>query len=263
MQTEIYVGTSGWHYSDWVGTFYPADVKGYKELTYHSQHFNTVENNSSFYRISRASTYETWAKMTPENYKFSIKLNKFITHIHRLELTQEVETKIQYILDSTQVLKHQLGAIVIQLPPSFKLDLERLEKFLDFFTREVAAKEYKFDVAIEFRNKVWFVSEVYSLLKRYDVALVAAQSSRYPGVREVTADSAYIRMHGPEKLFASKYSTEQLQEWADYIRSISKDVKRVYVYFNNDFYGYAIENAKELMKMLSLDIDAETLSDKE
>lgn len=86
------------------------------------------------------------------------------------------------------------------------------------------------------------------------VALVAGQSSRYPEVRHVTADFAYIRMHGPEKLFASKYTSEQLTDWADYIRSISPQVKHVYVYFNNDFHGYALENAKELAKILTISI---------
>ncbi len=89
-------------------------------------------------------------------------------------------------------------------------------------------------------------NETHIVLKKYNVALVAGQSSRYPLAREVTADIAYIRMHGPDKLFASKYTSEQLAEWADYIKQISKQVKRIYVYFNNDFYGYAIEDAKEL-----------------
>jgi len=86
---------------------------------------------------------------------------------------------------------------------------------------------------------------------QHNVALVAAQSSRYPEVRHITADIAYIRMHGPEKLFASKYSPEQLAEWASYISGIAPKVKRVYVYFNNDFHGYALENAKELTNMVS------------
>lgn len=249
-KTTYYIGTSGWHYSDWIGLFYPPEIKGYNELRFHSKHFNTVENNSSFYHIAQESTYQTWFKMTPDHYKFSIKLNKHITHIRRLELDDDTREKVRYILSTTQVLKNKLGAIVIQLPASFKYDLKKLDTFVNFFTREVKKQEYKFDVAIEFRNKYWFVDEVYSLLKKYNVALVAGQSSRYPEVRHVTADSAYIRMHGPEKLFASKYTREQLEDWADYIRKISPQVKSVYVYFNNDFYGYAIDNAKELMNVL-------------
>ncbi len=247
---KIYIGTSGWHYNHWLGIFYPPEITGYNELRFHSQHFNTVENNSSFYRIASEGTYKTWSRMTPDDYKFSMKLNKLITHTHRLELNDEVREKVRFILTSTQVLEEKKGPIVIQLPPSFKYDVEKLETFLTFFKEEINTQQYKFDVAIEFRNKYWFTDEVYKILEKHNVALVAGQSSRYPEVRYVTADFAYIRMHGPEKLFASKYSVEQLEEWANYIRSISSNVKCVYVYFNNDFHGYALENAKELATLL-------------
>jgi uncharacterized protein YecE (DUF72 family) len=251
MKTQFYIGTSGWHYKHWLGLFYPPDISGYNELRFHAEHFNTVENNSSFYRIAKESTYQTWFRMTPDHYKFSMKLNQLITHIHRLEVNDEVREKVQYILTSTQVLKNKLGGIVIQLPPSFRFDVGKLRQFLAFFQAEIQAQEYRFDVAIEFRNKHWFTDEVYALLKQHNVALVAGQSSRYPEVRQLTADFAYIRMHGPEKLFASKYSLEQLEEWATYIRRISPQVKQVYVYFNNDFHGYALENAKELAKLVN------------
>lgn len=247
---QIYIGTSGWHYNHWLGLFYPKEITGYNELRFHSEHFNSVENNSSFYRIASEATYKTWDRMTPPEYKFSMKLNKIITHIHKLEVNDDVEKKVKYILHSTQILKGKLGAIVIQLPASFKVDLERLEKFLAFFTNEVAHYEYKFDIAIEFRNKYWFVDEVYSLLLKYNVSLVTGQSSRYPEIRKITADIAYIRMHGPEKLFASSYTKEQLNELAAYIKSIASQVKRVYTYFNNDFHGYALENAKVLSTLI-------------
>ena len=252
MKADLYIGTSGWHYNDWIGKFYPQEITGYNELKYHAQHFNTVENNSSFYRISKESTYKTWDRMTPQGYKFSIKVNRAVTHEAKLELTDDVMEKVNYILGSTQVLGDKLGAIVIQLPASFRFDLPKLEKFLMFFRQRVDAQKYRFDMAVEFRNKYWLVDETYTVLRKYNVALVAGQSSRYPLAREITADIAYIRMHGPDKLFASKYTAEQLAEWSDYIKQISKQVKRIYVYFNNDFYGYAIENAKELADILSI-----------
>ncbi|HUQ84859.1 MAG TPA: DUF72 domain-containing protein [Candidatus Limnocylindrales bacterium] len=254
MKTHLYIGTSGWHYNHWLGLFYPPEITGYNELRYHAEHFNTVENNSSFYRIASEATYKTWSRMTPENYKFSMKLNKLITHVHRLELNKEVKEKVCYILTSTQVLQNKLGVILIQLPPSFKYDLERLDKFLSFLKNEIKSLEYKFDVAIEFRNKYWFIKEVYAILKKYNVALVASQSSRYPEVRQVTADFAYIRMHGPVKLFSSPYTAEQLEDWAAYIKSISKKMKQIFVYFNNDFHGFALENAKELSAILNFKI---------
>ncbi len=248
---EIYIGTSGWHYSHWNGIFYPKEVTGYNELRYFSEQFNTVENNSSFYRISKESTYKTWSRMTPaDGFRFSLKLNKLITHINRLELTDEVKERCEYILTSTQVLEDKLGCIVIQLPPSFKTETKKLEKFFSFFTARARTLKYPPDIAIEFRNAYWFTKDVYTLLKKYNIALVSAQSSRYPGVREITADIGYIRLHGPEKLFASEYSTEQLQDWAAFIMKASKKTKRIYVYFNNDFHGYALKNAKELSELL-------------
>lgn len=245
MGRQLYIGTSGWHYTDWIGLFYPPDVTGYRELTFHSRYFNTVENNSSFYRIAGEGTYKTWYRMTPDDYRFSIKLNKFITHTHRLALNDEVIEKVRYILQTTQVLKQKLGTVLIQLPASFTYDLARVDTFLAFFTQEVRNKPYVFDIAIEFRSKHWFTDELFALLKKYNVALVAGQSSRWPEVRHVTADIVYIRMHGPEKLFASPYSTAQLAEWAGYIHNLPARVKRVYVYFNNDFHGYALDNARE------------------
>jgi len=250
MNKQLYIGTSGWHYDDWTDLFYPPDVSGYRELTFHAQHFNTVENNSSFYRIAGENTYKTWYRMTPETYRFSMKLNKFITHTHKLELNDEVVEKVQYILQTTQVLKEKLGVMLIQLPASFKYDLARLDKFLNFFTVEVRSKQYIFDIAIELRNKHWFTDELFALLSKYNIALVAGQSSRWPEIRHNTADVVYIRMHGPDKLFTSSYSQDQLQEWATYITSLPESIKRIYVYFNNDFHGYALDNAKELHKLL-------------
>lgn len=250
MTAQIYIGTSGWHYNDWLGLFYPPEIKGYHELTFHAKHFNTVENNSSFYRIASEAAYKTWDRMTPEDYKFSIKLNRFITHTHRLEINDDVIEKVQYIISSTQVLKEKCGAILIQLPASFHFDIKKLDTFLAFFTTEVRAQPHPFDIAIEFRNTHWFTSKVYALLQKYNVALVAGQSSRWPGVRHITAETAYIRMHGPEKLFASSYSLQQLTELANYIKSISAKTSRIYIYFNNDFHGYALKNAQKLKNIL-------------
>ena len=252
MKTQLYIGTSGWHYNHWLKTFYPETITGYNELKYHSEHFNTVENNSSFYRISKESTYKTWDRMTPDNYVFSMKLNKQITHTHRLDLSDEIRENIDYILSSTQILKNKLGAIDIQLPPSFHCDIKKLDTFLEYFINKIQTFEFHFDVAIEFRHKSWFINDVYDILTKYNVALVASQSNRYPEVWLPTANFTYIRMHGPEKLFSSSYSVAQLVELSDYIKKNSPKMKRIYVYFNNDFHGYALDNAKELIKLTTM-----------
>jgi len=151
-------------------------------------------------------------------------------------------------------MQNKLGAIVIQLPPSFRCDVAKLAQFSAYFKSEIQRQPYHFDVAIEFRHKSWFTEEVYALLREHNIALVAGQSSRYPEVRQVTADFTYVRMHGPQQLFASKYSHEQLEGWATYIRTISSGLKKVYVYFNNDFHGYALENANELANLLGVKV---------
>lgn len=250
MGAKIYIGTSGWHYADWMGRFYPATVTGYHELAFHAKYFNTVENNSSFYRIATENTYKTWNRMTPDNYTFSIKLNRSITHMHRLALTDDVKEKVTYILNTTQVLKEKLGAILIQLPASFRADTQKLATFLEYFCQQVRSYEQHFDIAIEFRNKYWLNEATFSILKKYNIALVDSQSSRWPEAKQVTADIAYIRMHGPKRLFASKYSQGQLEAYAKYIRGLKKSVTRIYVYFNNDFHGYAIDNARGLRQLL-------------
>ena len=108
MSPIIRIGTSGWHYNEWHRLFYPPETKGYEELRYYSTQFHTVENNSSFYKIARISTYETWNRMTPEDFIFSVKLHKSITHIYRLHLTEEVITNTKHILESLQVLGPKL-----------------------------------------------------------------------------------------------------------------------------------------------------------
>ncbi|HEY0010464.1 MAG TPA: DUF72 domain-containing protein [Candidatus Paceibacterota bacterium] len=252
MRTKhLCIGTSGWHYNHWNGVFYPPEVKGYNELRFFSEHFSSVENNSSFYRISKESTYKTWDRMTPEGFTFSLKLNRFITHIHRLNLTEAVRERIDYILTTTQILGPKLGAIVVQLPPSFKQDLARVDTFLAHFTEAARSKAHPPDIAIEFRAKDWFNDDTFALLRKHNVALVAAQSSRYPEARELTADFSYLRLHGPKELFASPYSTSELKDWASFIRKAGKGGKRVYVYFNNDIGGHALRNAEELQGLLT------------
>jgi len=160
-----------------------------------------------------------------------------------------VKERTEYILRTTQVLKTKLGAFVVQLPASFKPDHEKVDRFLTYFTEVARAQEHPPDIAIEFRHKGWFTDETYKLLRSHNVALVAAQSSRYPESREGTADFLYLRLHGPEQLFASSYTKEQLTDWAKFIKSAGKG-KRAYVYFNNDIGGHALRNARELKELM-------------
>ncbi len=256
MKKQILIGTSGWNYAHWVGKFYPVKLKSYEDLKYYAKFYNTVENNSSFYRISTAATYKKWFKATPDDFVFALKLNKLFTHNYKLKMysdddpeeANKREEKLFSILTDLQVLENKLGCILMQMPPSFRLDLERLETFLKIITRQIKKLKYKPDLALEIRHQSWFDKNAYTLLKKYNVAMAIAQSSRYPHERVITADFLYVRFHGPKELFASPYSNAEMQDWAKFIKE-AKKIKRVYVYFNNDIGGHALDNSQYLQTL--------------
>jgi uncharacterized protein YecE (DUF72 family) len=240
---KLYIGTSGWIYFHWQGIFYPEDLPSKDKLKYFSQHFKTAEINYSFYHLPRPSSYQNWYLQTPEDFLFAVKASRFITHIKRLSGVKEAW---EQFLENALYLKEKLGPILFQFPPSFRanaVEIKRLEDFLKLITKD------KIRYAFEFRHKSWQDKKIYELLKKYNVAWVIADSSRYPKVEVVTADFVYIRMHGSKILFASKYTKKELEDLAQKIKKYLKQGLDVYVYFNNDAYGYAIENAKELLKL--------------
>lgn len=247
---ELFIGTSGWAYFHWKGIFYPEDLKSTDRLKYFSQHFKTTEVNYSFYHLPRVSTYKKWYSQTTSDFLFAVKASRFITHIKRLK---EVKGAWEIFIENASNLKEKLGPILFQFPPSFHAtpeNLKRLKAFLSSIhqngTRTVLVP---LRIAFEFRHKTWCVDKVYKILKKYNVAWVIADSSRYPKSEVVTADFVYIRMHGPAALFSSKYSKEELKDLAQKIKKWQKANKEIFVYFNNDFYGFAIQNAKELQKL--------------
>jgi len=255
---ELYVGTSGWVYSDWQGIFYPEDLPSKNKLKYFSNYFKTTEINYSFYHLPRPSSYQNWYNQTPEDFIFAVKASRFITHTclagRQVKRLQEVKEAWKQFLENAFYLKEKLGPILFQFPPSFRIDLKRLESFL-----KILSKNYRY--AFEFRHKSWcgpkgklstscgVNKKVYNLLKKYNVAWVIADSPSYPKAEAITADFIYIRMHGSQVLFASKYTKNELSSLAQKIKKYLKQGLDVYVYFNNDFHGYAIENAKELSKL--------------
>ncbi|MBZ9569715.1 DUF72 domain-containing protein [Patescibacteria group bacterium] len=250
---KLFIGTSGWVYSHWKGIFYPEDLPSKDKLKYFSQHFKTTEVNYSFYHLPRPTTYQNWYLQTPEDFLFAVKTSRFITHIKRLKGVKEA---LKIFIENALNLKEKLGPILFQFPPSFHAtpeNLKRLENFLKFITKTPYPKPHTLKFAFEFRHKSWCNKEVYNLLKKYNVAWVIADSPRYPKEEVVTADFIYIRMHGSKVLFASKYTKKELKDLAQKIKkwlTCPEPGRRktcdVYCYFNNDFQGFAIENAKEL-----------------
>ncbi len=263
----FYIGTSGWQYSHWRGNFYPADLP-YKEwLKFYSKHFNSVEINSTFYRQTRLSTFKKWSTEVPPNFIFSVKGNRFITHIKRLK---DCEAALKIFFDSASVLvdskknadrKH---VVLWQLPPSLKKDRERLKTFLDLLSRTDSA--FLFRHTFEFRHASWVDSGVFEILINSKIeANVCFQDWKdWPRIFEDEKvftkyekdlnklPFVYVRFHGKKVLYTSGYSREDLAYWAKSMQEWNNGGKDVYAYFNNDALGYAVENARTLKGFLGL-----------
>ncbi len=234
---EIRIGTSGWNYRHWRGRFYPEKLPSREWLAHYQREFSTVELNASFYRTVRRSTWERWRQQSPEGFVWAVKAHRQITRFTRLRK----RAPLRQFLQSVETLADRLGVILFQLPPSLKFEARVVKRFLGWLPE---GKRY----AIEPRHKSWFTKKPLSLLRRHGVALCMADcGTRYPSAQKVTADFIYVRLHGREELYRSRYTPAQLRTWA---RKLVKWKKPAYVYFNNDFQGYAIENARTLRRQV-------------
>jgi uncharacterized protein YecE (DUF72 family) len=243
---SVYIGTSGWNYKHWAnGIFYPPGLNQKEWLNYFYKFFNTVEINYTFYRLPSKQVFKKWQDSVPEGFRFIIKANRFITHVKRLK---DPESSVRNFLENTSGLGKKLGPILFQLPPSWNVNLERLDNFLRYLTSQKIIPELK--AALELRNASWAVEETYNLLKTYNIALCFADWPDLIIEQPVTADFVYIRRHGPGDLYSSCYSEKDLDKNKEQIKDWLKQVKEVYVYFNNDWQGYAVKNALTLLEMM-------------
>jgi uncharacterized protein YecE (DUF72 family) len=242
----IRIGTSGWHYKHWVGTFYPPRTPGSKMLAYYTEKFDTVELNNSFYHLPKEPSLEAWRDTTPAGFCFAAKGSRFLTHMKKLK---DPEQGLSRFLDAIEVLEHKLGPILFQLPPNWELDLERLAKFVSFLPRE---HRYAF----EFRNATWSVPQTYDLLARHNIGYCIFHLAGVHSPIQVTADFTYVRLHGPGGKYQGSYSEADLGKWAKRIRTWRRELKTIYVYFDNDQAGYAAQNALRLKELVGLPVDA-------
>lgn len=245
---KLLIGTSGWSYKDWGQGFYPAGLPAVEQLPYLAKHFPTVELNASFYRLPAAKTFAGWYDKTPPGFVFSVKVSRYITHIKRFV---EVDEAWIELTGRAAALREKLGVYLIQTPPSLAATdqvLARVEGFLQ------TARRVDADVrlAFEMRHPSNFEPPMLSLLQRYGVALVFADSSRFPHSPDGwdSADLAYFRFHGPRQLYASQYTEAELAKWAAKIRGQLADGRDVLAYFDNDVHGYALEDARRLQGMV-------------
>ena len=240
---KIFIGTSGYIYKHWEdGVFYPPGWPKSKKLEYYTKHFDTVELNNTFYRLPGEKTFESWQKRVPKNFIFALKAWRFITHIKKLRDCQDLW---KTFLERALILKEKLGPILFQTSPFLKANFQVLEDFCQM-VKKTSPKNLRF--AFEFRNESWCQKKTYQILKKYNFAWTIVDSPSWPKVFQITSDFVYVRMHGSKILFGSKYTKKELKDLAEKIKNWQKQNLDVYCYFNNDAHGYAIENAKEIIK---------------
>ena len=237
----IHIGTSGWHYKHWLGPFYPEKLPASKMLEFYTRHFDTVELNNTFYRLPLESGLETWRESTPKGFCFAAKGSRFITHMKKLK---DPETAIGRYFERVDQLGKKLGPIVFQLPPWWEADAERLERFL-----EALPPRHRY--AFELRNPTWHTPEIYRILRRHNAAFCIFEIAGFRSGCEITANFTYIRLHGPGGAYQGSYPAETLQRWAERIRGWERDLRAVYIYFDNDQAAYAVGNALELKRLLA------------
>ena len=244
--STIFIGTSGWNYKGWKDSFYKG-VSQKKWLMFYSQNFNAVEVNATFYRSLKSSTYEKWMSITPDNFWFVIKGTREITHIKRLK--KDIESSLLKQKENLAPILKKTKAILWQFPPGFKKDIKLLDNFLTLLREKWSDHTH----ILEFRNKTWFDQEVAHKMEEYEIiGNCISDSPKWPMWEITISNVAYIRLHGHKVLYHSKYSENELKEWAEKIKNWSKEGKEVFVFFDNTDSGAAPYDAMELKRILSL-----------
>lgn len=238
---QLFIGTSGWHYKHWRGSFYPEKLPASKMLEFYTQHFRTVELNNTFYRLPQPNGLANWHDSTPADFHFALKGSRFLTHMKKLK---DPAPAIERFFERADMLQEKLGPIVFQLPPNWEVDAERLENFLRELPR---GHRYAF----ELRNPTWHSPEIYRILKRHRAAFCIFEIAGFRSGFEITADFTYVRLHGPEGAYQGSYSAQVLAEWAARIRGWQRDLRAIYIYFDNDQAGFAPRNALELARLVA------------
>jgi len=232
----IWVGTSGYNYPEWKGSFYPSDLPAAKMLEYYAQQFPTVEINHTFYRTPTEKVLDEWSRATPAPFKLTLKSPRRITHEARL---RDCADRVRQFLETAATLGPKLGALLFQLPPNLKIDLALFDDFLDTFPPRVCA-------AFEFRHVSWLNDDVCARLRARNLALCVADSEKLSTPIEVTADYAYFRLRD------EGYTDADIARWAGIIRERTVACRDVFVYFKHEAAGKGPEFARSLMAQLGI-----------
>lgn len=238
---SIHIGTSGWNYDHWKGGFYPSNLSKKQWLRFYADRLPGVEINNSFYNLAERKVWEKWKEDTPKGFIFSVKASRYITHMKKLKGSEDA---VQRFIDRVEALEEKLGPLLFQLPPHWRCNPERLDSFLQVLPRDHL---YSF----EFRDESWLRDEVYDILRNHKAALCIYHLSGFVSPKELTADFAYIRLHGPGDAYEGTYDAQTLAGWAGALSSWGRQGIPAYCYFDNDQQGYAVQNALRLQAMLS------------
>jgi uncharacterized protein YecE (DUF72 family) len=239
----VHIGCAGWVYPHWRGLFYPEGVPQRSWLAYYAERFGTVEVNNTFYRLPSSSAVEGWIEQSPQGFVFAVKASRYLTHVKRLA---NLETGIKRFYEPLEAMRktERFGPVLWQLPENFHRDDERLAGALAALPGDRHA--------FEFRHASWFTDEVYALLRSHGAALVIGDDPSRPfQSHELTADWTYIRFHRGNRGRGGNYSDSEIDDWARRIAGW-RDRVEVFAYYNNDWEGYAIRNARRLMKRLGV-----------
>jgi uncharacterized protein YecE (DUF72 family) len=241
-QPIYYVGTSGWTYDHWKGCFYPAKLAKSHWFAYYASLFSSVEINATFYRTFQDQTYQKWKERAPQGFGYVLKAPRLITHCKFL---LDSEALIRAFYQSCTLLEDKFELILLQVAPQTPYDLQRLRNALQAFPDPCK-------VAVEFRRPEWYSQESLSMLGELGVAICNVDSPRQPITSYLTSDKAYIRLHGRVHWYSYNYTVSELAEIAALARElVRRGANHAYIFFNNDFEGFAPHNALALQRMLT------------
>jgi len=229
---NLYVGTSGYSYKEWKGTFYPEDLPDKQMLHFYGERFRSVEINNTFYRMPKASVLEAWAGEVPADFKFVLKASQRITHMQRLK---DAGDSVSYLLDVAGVLKERLGPLLFQLPPNLKKDAPRLREFLALLPPDRR-------LAFEFRHQSWFDEDVFGLLRDHRAVLCIAEAENDLEIPFVsTADWGYLRLRRPD------YGDVELKTWVERVRG--QNWVDAFIFFKHEEEGKGPQMAKRFLEL--------------
>ena len=244
----LLVGTSGWQYRDWRGSFYPPGLPLARWLDHYAATFRTVENNGTFYRLAKPQTFADWRSRTPDGFMMAVKASRYLTHVRRLRDPAEPDGRL---LPAAAGLADRLGPVLLQLPPTMQADQDALDQCLGQFRAQAAAipdlSGRGLRVCVEFRHQSWWTPEVRQLLERHNAALCWADRRGQPlGPLWRTADWGYVRLHEGAAAPWPRYGRQALRSWLVRIQDSWPPNADVFAYFNNDQHAAAPADAAAL-----------------